>query len=129
MQFLGSARYCITGYILLSLVLWAFAGYAHRVNSKRAVDDPEKKEFHPAAVYLVPFTWFFILLAYVFILVARAILFGVFLVLFTIALVAFRKPFILNWLKKFATKIGNKLLEANTILAWMLFPRQNPQNG
>jgi hypothetical protein len=38
------------------------------------------------------------------------------LVLFTIGLMAIRKPFLFVWLDKIATKIGNKLLDANTFL-------------
>jgi hypothetical protein len=100
-----------------------FAGYAYRVNDKLPGDDPNKKNFHPAAVYLVPFTWSALLVIYLLLFVLRALLYGIFLVSFTIALVAFRKPFLLVWLDKIARKIGNKLLEANTFLARQLFPQ------
>jgi len=95
-------QYCCGSYILLSLVLWAFAGYAYRVNSRRAADDPNKKSFHPAAIHLAPFTWPALLAVYILIFMLRALLYGVFLVLFTIALVAIRKPFILKLLDKIA---------------------------
>jgi hypothetical protein len=120
---------CGGGYFFISLILWAFAGYAYLVNARRLADDPEKKSFHPAAVYLAPITWFPLLIASIVVFIIRALLYGVFLVLFTIALVAIRKPFLLVWLDKVARKIGNKLLEVNTFLARQLFPQWNPQNA
>ncbi|HET6824016.1 MAG TPA: hypothetical protein VFH34_15300 [Anaerolineales bacterium] len=38
------------------------------------------------------------------------------MIIFTFALIFVRKPFILEWLKKLAVTIGDKLLEANTLL-------------
>jgi len=40
-----------------------------------------------------------------------------------------RKPFLFVWLDKIATKIGNKLLEANTFLIKVVLgkPIKNPQ--
>jgi hypothetical protein len=122
-MFLKYIPYCCSGYILLSLVLWAFAGYAYRVNAGLPVDDPKKKNYHPAAVYLVPFTWSAFLVAYILLFILKALLYGIFLIVFTIALVAIRKPFILAWLDRIARKIGNMLLEANTFLARQLFPQ------
>lgn len=116
-------RTCCGGYFLLSMILWAFAGYAYRVNEKLPSDDSKKKNFHPAAVYLVPFTWSAFLVAYILLFILKALLYGIFLIVFTIALVAIRKPFILAWLDRIARKIGNMLLEANTFLARQLFPQ------
>ena len=113
--------YCCPGLILLSLIFWAFAGYAYRVNAKRAAEDPEKKDFHPMAVHLVPFTWPALILIYIFLFVTRALLYGIFLILFAFALIAFRKPFLFIWLDSIATSIGNKLLEANTFLIRIVF--------
>lgn len=126
-MFLHYIPQCCLGNILLSLILWAFAGHAYRVNAKRPADDPDKKDFHPAAVHLVPFTWPFLLILLVFTFVLRAVLYGIFLILFTIALVVFRKPFLFTWLDKIATKIGSRLLEINTLLARALFPNWRPQ--
>jgi hypothetical protein len=49
--------------------------------------------------------------------------------LFTIAVLVIRKPFLLIWLDKIATKVGNKLLEANTILIQAFFGKtlKSPQ--
>jgi hypothetical protein len=107
---------CCQSYILLSFVLWAFAGYAYRVNARRSDDDPRKRDFHPAAVFLAPVTWPLFVLGFISLFILKAILYGVFLVVFTIALVVIRKPFIFVWLDKIATKVGNILLEANTQL-------------
>jgi hypothetical protein len=120
-------RQCCGGYFFISLILWAFAGHAYLVNARRLADDPEKKSFHPAAVYFVPFTWLPFLIAYIIVFIIRALVYGIFLILFTIALVVIRKPFLLAWLDKVARKIGNRLLEVNTFLARQLFPQWNPR--
>jgi hypothetical protein len=104
------------GTLWFTLFLFACAGYAYRVNAKRNPDDPKKKDFHPVAILLAPFTWPFILFGFISIFIIRAILYGVFLVLFIFALVFIRKPFLLIWLDKIARAIGDRLLEANTYL-------------
>lgn len=105
----------------LMLLIFACAGYAYRINAKRTDDDPKKKDFHPGAIFLAPFTWPFFLFAFIFIFVLRALVYGLFLILFTIALVAIRKSFLFIWLESIATHIGNKLLEANTLLIRIAF--------
>jgi hypothetical protein len=117
---------CIKSYILISLILWGFAGYVYRVNSKRAVDDPLKKDFHPAAVFLTPL-WPFLAIIWVLTFILRAVFYGIILILFTIGLVIIRKPFILIWLIKLANKVGNKLLQANMLLIRVLFPQQKTE--
>ncbi|NWG07568.1 MAG: hypothetical protein HXY35_12875 [Chloroflexi bacterium] len=114
------------GYILLCLILWAFAGYAYRVNTQRPEDDPKKKDFHPAAVFLAPFTWPLFLFGMISLFILKAIFYGIFLLLLTVALVAIRKPFIFIWLDKIATMVGDKLLEANTMLIKVFL---NPWTG
>ena len=103
------------------LLIFACAGYAYRINAKRPDDDPKKKDFHPGAFFLAPFTWPFFPLAFIFIFVLRILAYGLFLILFTIALIAIRKPFLFIWLVSIATYIGNKLLEANTFLIRIAF--------
>ena len=103
------------------LLIFACAGYAYRINARRTDDDPKKRDFHPGAIFLAPFTWPFFLLAFIFIFVLRALVYGLFLILFTIALVAIRKSFLFIWLDSIATYIGNKLLEANTRLIRIAF--------
>ena len=114
-------NYCCPVFILLSLIIWALAGYSYRVNAKRPADDPGKRDFNPAAIYLAPITWPFFLFAFILIFVLRVLVYGLFLILFTIALVAIRKPFLFIWLESIATYIGNKLLEANRFLIRIVF--------
>ena len=114
-------NYCCPVFILLSLIVWACAGYSYRVNAKRPADDPKKRDFHPAAIILAPFIWPFLLFAWIVFFMSKTLLYGVFLILFTIALLAFRKPFLLMWLDKIARKVGDKLLEANTFLIKITF--------
>ena len=118
---LNYVNYCCPGFILLSLIFWAFAGHAYRVNAKRPDDDPKKRVFHPRAIFLAPITWPLFLFGSISIFVIKALVYGVFLILFTIALLAFRKPFLFVWLDRIATYIGNKLLEANTFLIKIAF--------
>lgn len=121
---LGTTWYRI--YFYISLILWVCTGYAYHVNSKLAADDPKKKDFSPAAIFLAPITLPFIILGIISLFIIKAILYGIFLVLLTLALVAVRKPFIFVWLDKIAKKIGNILLEANTFLIRLFFnPRIN----
>lgn len=112
-----------SGYILLSFILWIFAGYAYFVNMRLSADDPNKKEFRFSAIFLTPITWPLLLIALFILLVVRALLFGVFLIFFTLALVFFRKLFIFVWFDKIATRIGNKLLNANTVLIDLMLNR------
>ena len=118
-----------TGFLLLMLFFYACAGYAYRVNAQRPADDPKKRNFHPRAILLAAFTWPLFLFATMTIFIVKAILYGIFLILFTIALLVIRKPFLLKWLDKVATEIGNRLLEANTFLMRIVFgkPIGNPQ--
>ena len=111
---------CLQSYFWLSLFLWAFAGYAYRVNAKRPADDPKKRDFHPFAIFLAPITLPLFVFGFISLFLLKAILYGIFLVLLTLALVVVRKPFIFIWLDKIATKIGNMLLEANTQLIKLL---------
>jgi len=102
--------------LVTSLLVAAATAYAYSVNSRCPDDDPQKKDFHPAAIFLAPFTWPFFLLVFILLsilrcifFVLRAIAYGIFLILFTLALVGARKPFILRILNS----IGDALLEAN----------------
>ena len=125
----GYIPFCCPGYILLSLILWAFAGYAYRVNANRAADDPQKKDFHPAAVHFVPLTWPALIVFSLLLFVLRAFFYCIFLFLSLLAIIVIRKPFIFVWLDKIATYIGNKLLAANTLLIKLALgqPIKSPQ--
>jgi hypothetical protein len=109
------------GVLWLMLLIFACGGYAYLINARRPDDDPKKRDFHPAAIFLAPFTWLFFLFAWIVFFVFKTLIYGIFLILFTIALLAFRKPFLLIWLDKTFTRIGDKLLEANTFLIRIVF--------
>lgn len=116
---------CIVGYLLISLLVILCTGYVYRVNSKRKADNPEKRDYPPAAV-LLSLGWPLIILIWAVFFVLRALAYGFFLLLFTVALVIIRKPFLVVWLMKAATKIGTALLEANTFLIRLVFPKPQP---
>ena len=101
---------CITIPIILTLC----SIYAYQVNAKRAPDDPEKKNFHPAAPWLAPIVLPPLLLANIVILIVSSLMFSIFLVLFPFALLLFRKPFLIIWIQKQALKVGNWILKINT---------------
>lgn len=105
--------HCFITVILLTVTCTALAYF---VNSKRPDDDPKKKNYHPLAILLAPITVPFLVIFSVIFFILRVATYGVFMVLFTFALVFIRKPFFLEWLKKSAVKIGDLLLEANTLL-------------
>ena len=113
-------------YIPISLVLFAFMGYAYRVNARRAADDPQKRDYHPLATLLFP-TWPIWILVLFSLFILRALAYGVFLVLFTVALVVIRKPFLFVWLEKAATVIGNKLMRANMLIIRLFLPQPTNQ--
>jgi hypothetical protein len=102
--------------MLLSLLFLAFAGYAYRVNAKRAADDPDKKDFPPGAIFLAPITWPIFLFGSISLFIIKALAYGIFLILFTIALLAFQDSDLPDWVENSFTRIGNKLLEANKFL-------------
>jgi hypothetical protein len=113
--------YCCPGLVLLSLMFWAFAGYAYRVNVKRPADDPKKKDFHPGAIFLAPVTWPVFFIGSMSLFIIKALVYGVFLILFTITLFAFQNSLLPVGLDNTFTWIGNKLLEANTFLIRFAF--------
>jgi len=119
----------VIGILLLMVFCLVCAGYAYIVNTRRPADDPKKRNYHPGAILLAPFTVPLLILGSVSIFILKALVYGVFLILFTVALVGIRKPFLLLWLDKMATKIGDKLLKANTFLIKLAFGpwMENPQ--
>ena len=100
--------------VILLVIICAIVAYY--VNSKRPDDDPKKKNYHPLAILLAPIPFPLFAVFYISIFILRVITYGVFMVLFIAAMIFLRKPFILEWLKKNATTIGDRLLEANTLL-------------
>lgn len=105
-----------TGIILLMAAIMACAFYAYHVDSRRREDDPKKKNYHPLAILLAPITGPILLILIVSLFLLRVAMYGIFMVLFILALIFVRKPFILDALRKLATAVGDRLLEANSIL-------------
>ncbi|HJQ14452.1 MAG TPA: hypothetical protein VJ830_06860 [Anaerolineales bacterium] len=103
-------------FIVVTLLTVTCTAFAYFVNSKRPDDDPKKKHYHPLAILLAPITVPLLIISSVIFLLLRVATYGVFLVLFSFALIFIRKPFLLEWLKKNTVRIGDLLLEANTLL-------------
>jgi hypothetical protein len=105
-------------YGILPLLLFAMAcaGYAYLVDARRPADDPQKRNYRPLAIVFAPITLPIFIVLSILIFMMRVLLYGVFLILFPFVLIIARKPFLLLWLAKKATSIGNKLLDANTML-------------
>src|SRR4051794_17994413 len=106
-------RELCNGTLLLMLIVITCAGYGYYVNSKRPDHDPKKRNYHPIAIILAPVTIIPLIIFLTSIFILRVLTYGVFLILFTLALLVFRKAFLLIWLRKTATTIGDMLLEAN----------------
>ncbi len=107
-----SVSCCISTFVFITFSSF----YAYYVNTKRAPDDPQKKDFSPYAPWIAPFTLPILALINLLFFFVYSLLFGVFLVIFPFTLLLFRKLFLIKWILKLAQKIGNKLLEINTEL-------------
>ena len=107
--------------LILLLIILACVAYTYIMNLQRKADDPKKQDYHPFAILLAPVTSPLFLTLGFFLFMLRALLFVAFLVIFTVLLVALRKPFLFDWWHKFATKIGDPLLKANTYLIKLAF--------
>ena len=110
---------CLTGCIVISLIFSLFAGYTYLLNQTYAHDDPERRDFKPGAVFLVPLTWPFLAVAWLMLGFIKAMLFGLLLVVFPlIALVVtlLRRPPFWRKIEPIVTRIGRALLRANTRL-------------
>ena len=120
----------IIGYIVLFIMLLIMicAGYSYMINKRRERDDPEKRDYHPFAIVLAPFTFFIFVSLGIVVFIFRALLFAGVLIIFTILSIGLRKPFILIWMDKYARKIGEPLLKINTLLIRMaLNSRSRPR--
>jgi hypothetical protein len=121
--FSNNSQYLWGGILGITLFFTLCAIYAKYINSRRPANDPKKRDFHPAAIFLVPFTWPLLSAAFILLLVLRLVFlilkvvaYGVFLVLFPFVLLGLRGQFLFAWIDKILTSIGNKLMEANTFL-------------
>ena len=105
---------CFAGCIVISLILWLFAGYTYLLNQRYAHDDPERRDFKLGAVFLAPITWPFLLVAWLAVTFIKAMLFGILLVIFALAAILIRKPFFWSKVEPIITRVGRALLRANS---------------
>ena len=110
-------EYLCIGMLMVSLLLTACAVYAYSVNSQRSGDVSEKTNYQLGAIIFTFFTWPLFLIAFISLFLIRAVSYGFFLILFTIFLIIIpRESSEPTWLEKTAAKIGERLLEVNTLL-------------
>jgi hypothetical protein len=109
-------RFWSVGCLLLTAFLFICALYVYRVNIRRLNNDPNKQDLPFLAVLFAPITWLPLIVGLVTIFLLRAILLGVSLLLAVVGLLVIRKPFLLVWWDKIATKVGTLLLAGNTSL-------------
>lgn len=102
--------------LIYFLLQWVVSAYTYSVNLRRTTDDPKKGEYHLWAIVLAPLTLFILIGGGVLLFLATALFYASVFILFPILLIAIRKPFLLVWLHKLATGIGDPLLKANSSL-------------
>jgi hypothetical protein len=113
--------YIFKGYFILACLLTLCMVYEYDVNARRAKDDPEKRNFHFGAVIFIPWLWPLLILSSIVIVILQALMYILFLGLTLFLILVIRKPFLLVWLDKIATKVGNQLLEINNYLIKLMF--------
>ena len=106
--------------LFISVFVTACAAQAYAANSQRSEDDPERKDYFLAAVFLAPITFIPLLLGIILVFILRALFYCLYLIVFIFALIVIRNSFLLQWLRKAVMYIGDKLLEANTFLIKLL---------
>lgn len=113
---LDHPNFLLNCFIVVTLLTVTCSSFAYFVNSRRLDADPKKKNYHPFAIIFAPITLPLLIISSVIFFILRMVTYGMFMVIFTFALIFIRKPFILEWVRKLALTIGDKLLEANTLL-------------
>jgi hypothetical protein len=113
---LDHPNFLLNCFIVVTLLTVTCSSFAYFVNSRRLDADPKKKNYHPFAILFAPITLPLLIISSVIFFILRMVTYGVFMVIFTFALIFIRKPFILEWVRQLALTIGDKLLEANTLL-------------
>ena len=105
------------GMLIVSLLLGVCVVYAYSVNSQRSEDDQEKKNYKLGAIIFTFLTWPLFLIAFISLFLIRALSYGFFFILFTIFLIMIpRETSEPIWLERTAARIGETLLDANTML-------------
>ena len=114
----------------LMAFIMACTFYTYHVNSRRPDDDPKKKNYHPLAILFAPITFPILAILYISFFILRVLVYGVFTILFILMLILVRKPFILEPMQKIVIRIGDRLMEANTILVrFFLNPWMNSRES
>ncbi len=103
------------------LIVLAIAVYAYSVDSRRAANDPKKRNYHPFAILMVPVSLPIIIPLVVIIFIGTALLYAGFLLVFALLVLTFRRPFLFNWLHKFSIFVGDPLLRINSYLIRLPF--------
>jgi hypothetical protein len=115
------------------LIVLAIAVYAYGVDSHRPANDPRKRNYHPFAVLMVPLLVPVIVPLSILIFLGTVLLYAGFLSVFAILLLAYRRPFLFDWLHKFAVFVGDPLLRINSYLIRLpfklLFPPPPPPSA
>ena len=114
--------------LFIYLIVMGCTAITYLANASLPANDPQKKDYHPLAILLVPFTLPLFLVARtllfslaVTLFVLRALLFGLFLALFIPSLIFIRVPEKPLPVLKLFTRIGHPLLKANTYLIKLAF--------
>ena len=109
--------YLCKGLLWITLLICLCVIYACIVDAQRQDDDPQKRNYQIGAIVLALFTWPFLLIFFISIFLLRVFFYGFFLAVFTIALLFLpRGSYQLSRLEKTAARIGDLLLQANTLL-------------
>jgi len=109
--------YLCKALLWITLIICLCVIYAWMVDSQREEDDPEKRNYRVGAIVLSLFTWPVLLIVFVSLFLLRVFFYGFFLAVFTIALIFLpRGSYQLTWLEKAAARVGDLLLQANTLL-------------
>jgi hypothetical protein len=115
--------WCV-GYLLITAFLCICTGSMYHVNARRPSDDPNKRDFHFGAVVIVTILWPVLLLVYAGLFLLKAFALALSLIVVAVALIAIRKPFLLAWIQKTSSKMGNRLLEWNTALIYAFLGKE-----
>ena len=106
--------------LVYTIFIWGACALAYSRNAHLSTDDPERREYHIAALALAPFTLPLIVVFWLLYLALRTVLvsllFGALLILFPFCLIIFNSTSILQGPIELYQKIGDKLLRANTFL-------------
>ena len=108
-------KVCLGIGIFFILFLFYCAFSAYRVNAKRQPDNPDKKDYPPQSLWIIPVTPF-IWLVRLIILAPWSVVFGIFLIAFPFILIIFRPLPENDPVQRAIHKVGNGVLNLNTKL-------------